>query len=260
MPALCTLAAMRTFAFAVGMAFVCGFSSAALADPESPCPSSPAISLGDLPRLKTVLAKGERPVIVAIGSSSTQGHGATAPDRAYPARLAIELGALWPSTPPKVINAGRGGETDSQMVDRIAAAVAPHRPDLVVWQLGTNTLMRSDGVKSAAETVRIGIRRLKTLGADVVLMDPQYAPRVLADPDHQPMVDLLALLAREEKVGLFGRFELMRGWQQAGLPADAMLIADGLHHNDLGYRCVAHVLATALSGAGPTAPALAIKQ
>lgn len=253
--------AASALAVAVLALLGCGFAAIARADQEPTCPPSPALSLGELPHLAATLAKGERPVIVAIGSSSTQGHGATAPDRTYPAQLAAALETLWPSTAPHVINAGKGGETDSQMVERIATAVAPHRPALVIWQLGTNTLMRSDGIDSAAETIRAGIQRLKALGADVVLMDPQYAPRVLADPDHLPMVRLLAALAREEKVGLFGRFELMQGWQQAGLPAGAMLIADGLHHNDLGYRCLAGTLATALSGSGPQRPTgLAVKQ
>ncbi|MGE0151338.1 MAG: SGNH/GDSL hydrolase family protein [Reyranellaceae bacterium] len=253
--------AASALAAALVVTFACSLASLARAEQEPPCPAAPAIALGELPRLKAALARGERPVIVAIGSSSTQGHGATAPDRTYPARLAAALGALWPSTPPRVVNEGKGGETDIQMVERIATAVAPHRPDLVVWQLGTNTLMRSDGVASAADTIRSGIRRLKALGADVVLMDPQYAPRVLADPDHLPMVELLATVAREEQAALFGRFALMQGWQLAGLAADTMLIPDGLHHNDLGYRCIASTLATALAGSSATASTgLAIKQ
>jgi hypothetical protein len=47
------------------------------------------------------------------------------------------------------------------------------------------------------------LARLKATGADVVLIDPQYAPRVIAKPTCDGMVSLIAATAKAEHVGVF---------------------------------------------------------
>jgi lysophospholipase L1-like esterase len=48
--------------------------------------------------------------IVAIGSSSTAGAGASSPAASYPSRLAVELGRLYPDVPITVLNRGINGQ------------------------------------------------------------------------------------------------------------------------------------------------------
>ena len=50
--------------------------------------------------------------------------------------------------------------------------------------------------------LRKGLRQLKTVQADVVLIDPQFAPKVLAMPEIDEMIDLIATTAQREHVGL----------------------------------------------------------
>jgi lysophospholipase L1-like esterase len=38
----------------------------------------------------------------------------------------------------------------------------------------------------------------------------------------------------------------MDAWAAAGVPNDALLVSDGLHHNDRGYACIAEALSAAL--------------
>ena len=40
-------------------------------------------------------------------------------------------------------------------------------------------------------------------GADIVLIDPQYAPKVIVKPEVGPMVELIATTAKLENVDLF---------------------------------------------------------
>jgi lysophospholipase L1-like esterase len=47
-------------------------------------------------------------------------------------------------------------------------------------------------------------------------------------------------------VSLFSRGALMDAWAAAGVPNEALLVSDGLHHNDRGYACIADALAAAL--------------
>src|ERR1700747_1865017 len=58
-----------------------------------PClpPKGGAQSLGSLPHVAKKLADGEPVVIIAFGSSSTQGWGSSAPEFTYPSRLAAQL-------------------------------------------------------------------------------------------------------------------------------------------------------------------------
>jgi acyl-CoA thioesterase-1 len=81
---------------------------------------------------------------------------------------------------------------------------------------------------------------LKANDADVILMDLQYAPLVLASPQHSSMQAIIAEVARQEHVGPFPRFALMRRSIEAGLPA-------ALSFNSVaGYDCVGRALARAI--------------
>ena len=137
-----------------------------------------------LPNTARAIRSGKALVIVAIGSSSTEGVGASDPAHTYPALLAEELRHRWPQLAVTVINKGVGGEMASQMLARFERDVLPYRPQLVIWQTGSNQALRSEDIEGYAETIREGISRLKAAKADVVLMDPQFAPRVLARPMH----------------------------------------------------------------------------
>ena len=68
--------------------------------PAPYCVAPPSFARFDIP-LERVAARvsAHQPLtIVAIGSSSTLGFGASAPEMSYPSRLAVELLALLPST------------------------------------------------------------------------------------------------------------------------------------------------------------------
>jgi hypothetical protein len=102
--------------------------------------------------------------------------------------------------------------------------------------------------------IRSGLRRIHDSGADVVLIDPQYAPKVLRDPDARPMVTLLARVADEAGVPVFRRFALMQYWhEQRGIAFAEILSPDLFHMNDWSYGCFAASLAGALTKAATPA-------
>ena len=51
------------------------------------------------------------------------------------------------------------------------------------------------------------MRRMKAIGADVVLIDPQFAPKVLAKPEIEDMGDIISSAAKQENVDVFHRFD-----------------------------------------------------
>ncbi|WP_244433760.1 SGNH/GDSL hydrolase family protein, partial [Azospirillum sp. B506] len=103
-----------------------------------------------LTQLSQRIAAGMPIRIVAIGSSSTAGAGASSPDRAYPARLDHYLSERFRNADIAVLNRGINGETDDQTETRIEADALGAKPDLVIWQVGANTVLR-DGDQSLSE-------------------------------------------------------------------------------------------------------------
>jgi acyl-CoA thioesterase I len=203
-----------------------------------------------LKRVAERLARSEEVTILAIGSSSTEGYGASGAEFTYPSRLAVELKTLLPKANIRVLNRGVGGEDAREMLARMDREMDAAKPDLVLWQVGTNALLHEQGVGPQAGLIRGGLRRIHDSGADVVLIDPQYAPKVLRDPDAKPMVALLARVAEEEGIPVFRRFALMQFWhEQRDISFAEILSPDLFHMNDWSYGCFAASLAGALTKA-----------
>jgi lysophospholipase L1-like esterase len=211
-----------------------------------PClpPKGAAKTMGSLPHVASKLASGEPVVIVAFGSSSTVGYGSTSPEFTYPNRLAAQLHRQYPGADISVVNRGQGGEDAPEMMKRLQVAVLDLKPDLVIWQVGTNAVLRNLDPTDTANLVEDGIARIQAAGADLVLVDPQYSPRVNERAESaSKMVKLLGRVAQIRHVGFFPRFEVMREWhEKQAIPIDNFVIADGLHMTDWGYACFAQLL------------------
>jgi lysophospholipase L1-like esterase len=211
------------------------------------------LSLGArLPRTLARLKSGERLLIVAIGSSSTVGLWVLQSSATYPEVMRQELGRLRSNAEIKVVNSGRIGDTIEDTIARFNRDVFSHKPDLVVWQLGTNDVAWGGHPNTQLKnSVLQGVQMLKASGADIILMDLQYAPMVLASPYHSKMEAIISEVAREEKIGLFSRFALMRKSIEAGVSPSALVSWDGLHNTVDGYDCIGRALARSVSNIVP---------
>ena len=216
------------------------------------CTASAAISHFERPLLHTMsrLIGGLPLTIVALGSSSTAGAGASSPAASYPSRLEAELKQLFPGRDITVLNRGVNGDETDNMMARFQNDVIAADPQLVLWQVGTNSVLRDHPLRPHSVALHEGIDELKAIGADVVLIDPQYAPAVLAKSETPGMVEQIAVAAKDEDVDLFHRFALMRNWHEVQhLPFDVFVSPDQLHMNDWSYGCVAKLLGTAIAEA-----------
>jgi lysophospholipase L1-like esterase len=211
-----------------------------------PClaPKGGMKAMGALPHVAGKLAAGQPVVIIAFGSSSTEGYGSTAPEFTYPNRLAAQLRRTYPTADITVLNRGKGGEDAPEMMTRLQNDVINLKPDLVIWQVGTNAVLRNLDPTETAKEVEEGVSRIQAGGADLVLVDPQYSPAVNAKPENAgKMIGMLKKIAELRHVGIFPRFEVMREWHEnQSMAFDSFVIADGLHMNDWGYACFAQLL------------------
>jgi acyl-CoA thioesterase-1 len=209
-----------------------------------------------LPRTSAKLQRGEPVKIVAIGSSSTSGTGASSARASYPSQLQADLKAMFPQAPITVINRGLPGDTSSNMVARFKHDAIEPQPDLIIWQTGTNSALGGGNVERFTADVQRGVRIARKHGIDIMLMSPQYAPRFESVANRMTFIEHLHTLAEREKVPVFPRYEVMKHWIKSGqFTNKTMINPDGLHLTDLSYDCLGWLIARMIGD--PAQPATA---
>src|SRR5216683_705588 len=198
--------------------------------------------------------------IVAIGSSTTAGRGDIT---AYPGRLLSFIQNDYPKTNIAIVNKGISGQEAPIELQRFDSDVIAEKPDLVIWQVGTNAIWQSPNLNppppSFDETtgaIRDGVVKLcNKTQADVILMDLQYVPAVLTPAKKDKamaMVEAISELARDARVNVFRRFAFMKGlYDVEQVSFDRMVDLtdnDRLHDSDWATQRVAWAVKLAMVG------------
>jgi hypothetical protein len=198
--------------------------------------------------------------IVAIGSSTTAGEGNI---KAYPERLLSFLQAEYPNAGITMVNKGIGGQEAPIELQRFGTDVIAGKPDLVIWQVGTNAVWQSPDQNPPPPTfdkttaaIRDGLGKLRDeTQADVILMDLQYVPAVLTPAKKDmavAMVGAISELAREAGVNVFRRFAFMKGlYEVEQVSFDRMVDPTDdtrLHDSDWATERVAWAVKLAIVG------------
>jgi acyl-CoA thioesterase I len=216
-------------------------------EPRQPLPPECAalrrsLTPGDLTRTAERVRKGAL-VILAIGSSSTEGVGASTPIATYPARLEHELKQFVPGLDVRVVVSGVGGETADQTLARLVSQIAALQPHLVIWQVGTNDALSEGGEDRFRSLVERGVEAVVNAGADLVLLNQQFFPGITKKERYERFVDIVREAGLRQHASVFGRYELMKEWADASNAGfRAMLADDAFHMSDQGYACLARIL------------------
>jgi acyl-CoA thioesterase-1 len=213
----------------------------------SPTCEAPAVDIATpepLPHLAAALQGRKTVRVLAIGSSSTAGFGASSPSHSYPAQFEAILERAFKGLDVIVVNRGVSGEPAARTAERLKMQVAREQPDVVLWQVGTNDALARVPVEDFTAAVRETLHWLKEHGIDVVLVGLQYAPALIRDGYYTEIRAALRNLASAENVLLVRRFEAMEFIDRA--QEGQLLSGDDLHLNDLGYRCMAEHIARAV--------------
>jgi acyl-CoA thioesterase I len=206
------------------------------------------LSLGaSLGLTKAKLRPGGTLRIVALGSSSTTGFGAFGKGTAFPDVMKAELSRLRPGVAIELINSGRIMEDLGDNIARIDDDVLRHKPDLLIWQIGTNDVVWRGIADNAKDMLTDAVKRIKAAKTDVVLLDLQYAPLVTLTSRYERMEKIITDVAAEQRVGHFPRFVLMKRAIDAGVRG--LVSWDGLHNTSEGYACVGIALARMIDAA-----------
>jgi len=201
-----------------------------------------------LPGFSQALRRGGRVRIVAIGSSSTEGVGASSPAANYPSQLRALLETSLPRDEFEVINLGVGGETANKTAARLRRDIPALEPDLVVWQVGTNDALTGAQIADYEATLRGTLQFLQAQRIDVVLVGMQWTRKLASNEAYAQVREATARVARREGVGIVSRYDAMRQLAEISGSED-MIGPDSLHMNDRGYRCMAEQVAVTLAHA-----------
>lgn len=195
--------------------------------------------------MRRAVRANRNPRVLAIGSSSTVGVGASRPSNTYVARLENNLEAAFKGIDFDVFARGMSGETAEGQSSRMKTTVEDVKPDLVLWQVGTNDALRHVDIESFKNCLRKTLTWLEENKIDVMMVDPQYGDTLAKDAFYETVVAAVAEIAAEKHVLLVDRFEAMRELSKQN--GDTFyLSSDNLHLNDTGHRCMAEQLARAI--------------
>lgn len=227
---------------------------------DSPAPTQPSLDCRVNTAVVTLAANGlsrsraavrdiSRLNILAIGSSSIEGVGASQRELGFVPRLQNGLRERLPEVAVNVFNRGIGGESAFETANRMQAEINTYKPDLVIWQVGTNDVLRSRPWADIQADIVRGQAILDAANVDVLLIDPQRLPEdgVNFRGKNTDLAEVARQLAAEgSRMGyaVQHRFEAMASW--TGLTRGG-IGPDDLHMNDDGYACWANVTADSLA-------------
>lgn len=192
--------------------------------------------------------------MVAIGSSTTEGAGASAPQFNYVGQLDTALRKALPDTAVTVKNAGVGGQNLAQILNRFPRDVYAATPEVVILQTGINDLLQNRDLETFRNELATAIASLKRQDYVVGLIGIQYmgASALERYPRLPLYEDAMREAAVRFDVTYINRYDLVRTLvEDEGNPLTAYQ-SDELHHNDAGYRLLAGCVARAMFSLRPT--------
>jgi hypothetical protein len=228
---------------------------------DGPGCTVPAYLLATESSLTKVAAavKASKPLnILVIGSGSSALAGSDGVNAAYPARLEAALREKLPKVAVSVRTDIRPKKISSEVGDSFESLIEKlpedQKPALVIWQTGTIDAMRSIDPDDFRSALGNGVAALQKAGADVLLMNLQYSPRMETMLSVSPYNDTMRVVAQEHDIPLFDRFSIMRHWNDAG-DFDLFGPVHGFGMARRVHDCIGRSLATMIVEASRINPA-----
>lgn len=221
-------------------------------------PADLLLTFGDsvLESVATAVKDTRKLDVLVVGSGSSRLASPDGAAIAYPARFEASMREKLPGITVTVTTSVQPKRTAEEVVEMLPALIAEHKPNLVVWQTGTVDAIRSVHVDDFRNALDEGVGAVKAAGADAVLMNLQYSPRMETMLPASPYLDNIRAVAQQQDVPLFDRYAIMQSWNESGEfdlsnSSRSFALAKGVH-DCLGRALADLVIAAArLEAAGP---------
>ncbi len=246
---------MRAIAGLVALALLWSTAPVMAEDASPPGCEVPAYLLSSESTLKkvaeTVKTEGRLDVMVIGSRSATI---VAADGTGFPARMEAALRDKLPTIKVNVNLQLQIKKTAADVSSGLAQILEGKQPTLVIWQTGTVDAMRAVDPDDFRTAVDEGVTALKERGADVVLMNLQYGPRMETMITTAPYLDVMRVVAQQHEVPLFDRFAIMHYWNETG-SFDLFSPSRGIELAKRVHDCLGRALATFVIDAARIKPA-----
>lgn len=246
---------MKAIAGLTALALLWSAASALADDASRPSCDVPAYLLTTEYSLKKVAeaVKTERRLdIVVIGSRSAT--VMSADGTGFPGRMEAALREKMPTVNVTVNLQLQIKKTAEDVSAALEHLLEGKKPTLVIWQTGTVDAMRSVDPDDFRNAVDEGVATLQKHGADVVLMNLQYGPRMETMISTTPYLDVMRVVAQQHEVPLFDRFAIMHQWNETG-SFDLFSPSRGIELAKRVHDCLGRALSTFVIDAAHIKPA-----
>lgn len=214
-----------------------------------PTPGSFVIPDDALPATKAAI--GQRALtMMVLGGAATLGAPAHGSEFTYPSRLAARLTAEFPGLKVNVVVRAVSLQPDADVQKKLDADLAAAKPALVIWGPGASAAGRGDDLDTFIGDVSDTVGKIRSAGADLILMTLQYAPSVARVVNLYPYRGAVLRVGEDAAVPILDRYELMRFWSDNDfLDLDATEADERVKVARKLYDCMAEVLAESIAGA-----------
>ena len=211
--------------------------------PQCRVESAPFDGRAPLRTVRRALLEKRPARVVSFGTSSVLSADASSPIATYSSELGRDLEEN--GLDVEMIARTQAGAVADDAAERLKAELAALRPDLLVWQVGTNDAVARIDAEDFADDLRETLTWLAAHKIDVVLVDPQYVARLSDDEGYTGIVDRVAAVASEKRVLRVNRYDAMADLARAH-PSWSRFTGDRFRLADMGDRCAAEYTAGAI--------------
>jgi hypothetical protein len=209
------------------------------------CPVPPDLALTELslPAAKAAVA-AKHLVIMTMGGAATLGMAAGGAEFSWPTRLAGRLRQELPGVDISVVSHAASRQSAGQSLRHLDKDLEQTGAKLVIWSAGAAEAGAGVDEQQFADELERGIAKIQAAGADVIMMDVQYAPSIARVVNLAPYRDAVLRVGVVNDIAVLDRYELMREWGDDNVlnfdvtdPAGRIEVARRL------FDCLAQILA-----------------
>jgi hypothetical protein len=207
-----------------------------------PTPDEFVIPADQLPATREAI--GKRAItILALGGAATLGAPARGREFTWPARLAARLMEAIPGLKVRIVVFAVPRQTDTNLNLSLTPELAAARPALVIWGPGGSAAGRGEDLDTFIGGVTGTVEKVKSTGADLILMTLQYAPSLARMINLVPYRSAVLRSGEMAGVPVLDRYELMRYWSDNDfLDLDVTEAEDRVRVARKLYDCMAEIL------------------
>jgi hypothetical protein len=207
-----------------------------------PAPDAFVIPSGALPATKAAI-ETHTLTILTLGGAATLGGPAHGAEFTYPSRLAARLTEALPGLSVKIVMVAVALQPNADLELKLNAALVAAKPALVIWGPGASAAGRGDDLDTFISDITGTINKIRTAGADLILMTLQYAPSVARVINLFPYRSAVTRAGETAGVPVLDRYELMRFWSDNDfLDLDGTKADDRVQVARKLYDCMAEIL------------------